>query len=266
MTGMAPTAPTATRKLTLTFNPRMLGVGGLVVATGLVLAGLYMWMVQPAAAREAKSACAGMRPTAAQPALCPKDQPNCVLPQPAPDFTVNTYDGKQVHLSQFRGKVVLLNFWASWCGVCKSEKPALIEMAKELASKDYVVVTLASDADWAKVLVAIAIAHNPAKVPERFRRVEPAPDAPTMAEALAAYQAATPDGLPYQVFLDPPNGDSNIGSVAASWGIKAVPESFLIDRNGMVRYYFVNKREWNSSVAGTCLQSVIDEGADGGGA
>ena len=50
---------------------------------------------------------------------------------PAPDFTAYDNNGKPVHLSDFRGKVVLLNFWASWCGVCKTEKPQLEEMAAD---------------------------------------------------------------------------------------------------------------------------------------
>jgi hypothetical protein len=61
------------------------------------------------------------------------------------------------------------------------------------------------------------------------------------------------------VFLDPPADGDNIGKIAASWGIKAVPESFLIDRRGYIRAYFVNKRDWQSPVAETCLRSVIDE-------
>jgi hypothetical protein len=68
-----------------------------------------------------------------------------------------------------------------------------------------------------------------------------------------------PSGVPFNVLLDPPQGEGNIGAIAASWGIKAVPESALIDRNGMIRAYFVNKRDWQSPVAETCLRSVIDE-------
>jgi len=224
-----------------------LALSGLVAAT---LIGFYLWMVRPAVAREAQAACTGLRPRASNPALG-------TFPVAAPDFTVTTHDGKQVKLSDFRGKVVLLDFWASWCGVCKSEKPSLGTMTGDLASDDYVVLTLASDADWGRVLIAMALAHNPKVVPEKFKTEPPA--VPTMQEALAVYGRALPSGTPYSVVLDPPSGDGNIGSIAAAWGIKAVPESFLIDRLGRIRYYYDNKRDWNSSVAETCLQSVIDE-------
>ncbi len=80
-----------------------------------------------------------------------------------------------------------------------------------------------------------------------------------LAAALDSYRKALPKGVPFQVFLDPPQGDDNIGQIAASWGIKAVPESALIDRKGNIRQYFINKRDWQSPVAETCLRSVIDE-------
>ena len=169
----------------------------------------------------------------------------------APDFTAYDNNGKQVHLSDFRGKVVLLNFWASWCGVCKTEKPQLDKMAGDLVSDDFVVIALASDRSWADVLAAIVDALAPnVKLPN---------GTVTFQQALEAYKQALPSGVPFRVFLDPPSGDSNIGAIAASWGITAVPESALIDRRGNVRAYFVNKRDWQSPVAETCIRSVIDE-------
>ena len=73
------------------------------------------------------------------PALC-NGEP-CPLPMKAPDFTAYDHNGKPVSLKQYEGKVVLLNFWASWCGVCKTEKPKLRKMAEEMVSDDFVVLT-----------------------------------------------------------------------------------------------------------------------------
>ena len=71
--------------------------------------------------------------------------------KPASDFTLPGLDGKQVTLSSFRGKVVLLNFWATWCGPCKAEIPAFVELQTQFKN-DLVVLGLSVDdpADKAK--------------------------------------------------------------------------------------------------------------------
>ncbi len=97
----------------------------------------FLWMVlgTPRRARR-KAACHRIaRTSTPNPALCPNGQAACQYPLPAPDFTAYDHDGKPVHLSDFRGKVVLLNFWASWCGVCKTEKPQLEAMTADLGER-----------------------------------------------------------------------------------------------------------------------------------
>jgi thiol-disulfide isomerase/thioredoxin len=71
--------------------------------------------------------------------------------KPAADFTLPSLDGKPVKLSGFRGKVVLLNFWATWCGPCKAEIPGFVELQQQYKN-DLVVVGLSVDdpADKAK--------------------------------------------------------------------------------------------------------------------
>lgn len=121
------------RRSHIVLDARVLLAGGAVALIGIVVLGLFLWMVPKAAAREATAACAGLRPSDPNPALCPAGSPDshdCKFPLMAPDFTAYDNNGKQVHLSDFRGKVVLLNFWASWCGVCKTEKPRLAAMAE----------------------------------------------------------------------------------------------------------------------------------------
>jgi len=238
------------RRSHIVLDPRVLVAGGLVALIGVVVLGLFLWMVPNAAAREAKAACAGLKPSSEPTKELCGGREGCTWPMAAPDFTAYDNNGKPVHLSDFRGKVVLLNFWASWCGVCKTEKPQLDKMAEDLVGDDFVVIALASDRSWTDVLAAIVDALAPSfKLPGENI---------TFAQALDAYKKALPSGVPFRVFLDPPSGDSNIGAIASSWGITAVPESALIDRRGVVRAYFVNKRDWQSPVAETCIRSVID--------
>jgi len=65
----------------------------------------------------------------------------------APDFTLTTLDGKQVKLSDYRGKAVLLNFWATWCAPCKEEIPWFMELEKQYAPQGLVVLGVAMDDD-----------------------------------------------------------------------------------------------------------------------
>lgn len=71
--------------------------------------------------------------------------------KPAADFTLPALDGKKVSLSSYKGKVVLLNFWATWCGPCKAEIPGFVELQQQY-QKDLVVIGLSVDdpADKAK--------------------------------------------------------------------------------------------------------------------
>jgi thiol-disulfide isomerase/thioredoxin len=229
-------------------DPRVLFAGGAVAILGVALLVFFLWMVPNAAAREAKAACAGLRTTG--PAMC--DGKPCPLPMEMPSFTAYDHANNPIDFKQkYAGKVVLLNFWASWCGVCKTEKPKLHHMADDLAGGDFVVVTIASDRNWADVLLAIVQSLSPkTKLPD---------GEVGLPQAKEIYGRALPGGLDFDVLLDPPQGDDNIGQIASSWGIKAVPETALIDRKGNIRAYFVNKRDWDSPVAKTCLRSVIDE-------
>jgi peroxiredoxin len=63
----------------------------------------------------------------------------------APDFELKDTDGKTVHLSDYRGKVVLLNFWATWCGPCKMEIPWFMELEQKLKGQGFAVLGIAMD-------------------------------------------------------------------------------------------------------------------------
>jgi peroxiredoxin len=69
------------------------------------------------------------------------------LGEKVPDFTLRTDDGQPTSLSDFRGKVVVLNFWASWCGPCVDELPSLKQFAQRYADSDIVVLGISLDED-----------------------------------------------------------------------------------------------------------------------
>ncbi|HME11288.1 MAG TPA: cytochrome c biogenesis protein CcdA [Candidatus Acidoferrum sp.] len=64
---------------------------------------------------------------------------------PAPELTLKDLDGKDVSLAQYRGKIVLVNFWATWCAPCREEIPWLIEMQKAYGDKGFTVLGIAMD-------------------------------------------------------------------------------------------------------------------------
>jgi thiol-disulfide isomerase/thioredoxin len=88
---------------------------------------------------------------------------------PAPELTVESLSGKPIALSQYRGKVVLLDVWASWCGPCKQEMPVLDDLARRLRGDGVEVLAVSVDQERANVTKflrarpkwALTIAHDP---------------------------------------------------------------------------------------------------------
>jgi thiol-disulfide isomerase/thioredoxin len=112
----------------------------------------------------------------------------------APDFTLQTLDGKDMKLSDLRGKAVLLNFWATWCGPCKIETPWLVQLQNQYGAQGLQVIGVAMD-DSGK-------------------------------EDIAKF--AKDMGVNYPVLL----GKEAVGD--AYGGVPALPESFFIGRNGKI--------------------------------
>ena len=78
-------------------------------------------------------------------------KPNAAA-KPAPEVTLKDLEGKDLSLSQYRGKVVLVNFWATWCEPCQVEIPWLIEIQQKYAAKGFTVLGIAMDEEGAKVV------------------------------------------------------------------------------------------------------------------
>jgi peroxiredoxin len=112
----------------------------------------------------------------------------------APDFALRDADGKLVRLSDYRGKVVLLNFWATWCGPCKLEIPWFIEFERQHKDKGFAVLGVSMDEDGWEVVKPF------------IRRL----------------------GVNYRILM----GDDEVARLYG--GVDALPTSFLIDRQGRV--------------------------------
>ena len=147
------------------------------------------------------------------------------VPRAAPSLAAQAYTGEMVSLSAYRARVVFLHFWAPWCDACNRELPTLSRLQADLHGEAFNLLTLVSEPTWKSVL-------------DHF-----------------------PKGTDLTVLLDPPrNGEEGrVGSVAARFGTDKLPESYLIDKAGTIRYYFVGARDWSSEQARTCVQSLIDE-------
>jgi peroxiredoxin len=114
----------------------------------------------------------------------------------APEFALRDADGKVVHLSDFRGKVVLLNFWATWCGPCKFEIPWFIEFQSRYKPEGFTILGVSMDDNgW---------------------------------EAVRPYVASA--RINYPIVL----GDEKVNR--AYGGIEALPTTLIIDRDGKIQY------------------------------
>ena len=82
---------------------------------------------------------------------CSSPAPAPEIGELAPDFELSNLDGQVVSLSDFRGKPIFLNFWATWCGPCRFEMPFIQKMYKELSSEGL-------------VILAVNLQENPARV------------------------------------------------------------------------------------------------------
>jgi cytochrome c biogenesis protein CcmG/thiol:disulfide interchange protein DsbE len=138
---------------------RMVAVSATAIAL-LAIAIPFVWSPHPEAGEAATAAATSSAPEAAPAAADSGEQPSAACmanAKPANfDFTMKDVDGNDVSLSAYKGKVVLLNFWATWCGPCKAEIPGFVRIQEKYRDKGLVIVGYSVDdtADKAKAYAA----------------------------------------------------------------------------------------------------------------
>jgi len=135
-------------------------------------------------------------------ALAVRRPPQPVEPR---DFSVPTLDGGRVGLADFRGKAVLLNFWATWCPPCVAELPAMERLHRRYFAQGFTVLAVSLD--------TVGVSAVAAFVRER--------------------------GLTFPVGLDP------AWDVARAYGVRALPTTALLDRQARTVGIAVGPREWD---------------------
>ena len=125
---------------------------------------------------------------------------------PAPDFTLKSLSGEEVSLSQQRGKYVLVNFWATWCGPCKVEMPSLETLHQRFKSKNFSLLAISNDMFGAQIVKPFIKANN----------------------------------LTFPVLLDQQLQASN------KFGVVSLPTTFMIDPKGNIIGELRGAEDWDS--------------------
>lgn len=141
-----------------------------------------------------------------------------IIGKEAPDFTIKDLSGRMVALSSFRGKPILLNFWATWCPYCREERPQLDFLHERYKDKGLVIIAVSIDRSVAKV--------------KRYLEKIPAD---------------------YVVLIDEET------EVARTYGVFALPTSFLIDREGKIRHKFMGMRKWTDEASKELIEEFLME-------
>lgn len=137
----------------------------------------------------------------------------------APSFTLQDLGGAQISLGDFKGKVVLLNLWATWCGPCRKEIPSLERLYQLRKDRAFEILAVSVDRT------------SPSKV----------------ASFVANQQMSFP-------VLVNPRGD-----VGQRYWAKAIPTSFLLDKKGVIRWKVVGAREWDDAYALSRIDQLLSE-------
>ena len=123
---------------------------------------------------------------------------------PAPNFTFPGLDGKMVSLSDYRGTVVLVNIWATWCPPCVDEMPSMERLYKELKGENFEILAVSIDALGTKAVAPFMGKYN----------------------------------LSFPALMDPD------GTIQSMYQTTGVPESFIVNQEGILVQKIIGPRDW----------------------
>ena len=129
-------------------------------------------------------------------------------------------NGKNTSLSDFKGKIVFLNFWTTWCPTCRIEMPSMEKLHQKLKNKNFSMVT-------------INLQESAPQVKAFFKEFK----------------------LTFTALLD------STGEIGASFGIRAIPTSYILDKTGRIIGLVSGPREWDSKAAIALFENLIDNDA-----
>ncbi len=138
----------------------------------------------------------------------------------APEFELPTLDGSRQTLKAFRGKVVLLNFWATWCSPCVHEMPSMERLYGKLKGPDFVLLAVSIDSQGKRVAAAFVKKLN----------------------------------ITFPILLDQDM------EVMRAFGVRGMPTTFLLDREGGIVHQAVGPRDWDRKETVQMIRKVMDRG------
>jgi peroxiredoxin len=137
--------------------------------------------------------------------------------EPAPAFSVTTPDGSSLSLQDLKGKLVLLNFWATWCEPCREEMPAMERLARTYRERGLAVLAISVDRDGASVVRPFLKRHD----------------------------------VTFLVGLDPEQ------TVARLYRVWALPSTIIVGRRGIPLFGAQGARDWDSPASHLLLDGLL---------
>ena len=144
---------------------------------------------------------------------------NPIKDKKAPNFCLEDLSGKKIELKHFKGKVVFLNFWATWCGPCKEEMPSMEALYNQFKEKNFVFLTISVDYVGIKAVREFIEKHR----------------------------------YTFPVLIDPKCKTLDL------FEVKGIPATFLIDKKGMMIGKAVGPRDWKKPEVISLLNLLLEK-------